>query len=68
MLRIRPTRESVVASHTEVPYEIHLVRFQSDEDFAAFATDPGRERFLHLKNESVRAALLIKGAAEGERP
>ncbi|HWL88626.1 MAG TPA: hypothetical protein VNO21_22640 [Polyangiaceae bacterium] len=63
LLRIRPNEESVVASHGEVPYEVHLLRFQSEEDFAKFARDEERQRFLHLKNESVRAALLVKGTA-----
>jgi len=63
MLRIRPSGENIVAAHVEVPYETHVVRFQTDADFAAFAGDPERQRFLHLKNESVRTALLIKGAA-----
>lgn len=66
LLRIRPNADSIVASHIEVPYEIHIVRFPSDEDFASFAQDEERRRFLHLKNESIRSALLIKGTT-GER-
>jgi len=62
MLRLRPSAASIVASNVEVPYEIHLVSFESADDFARFAEDDERRKFLHLKNESVRATLLIKGA------
>jgi hypothetical protein len=61
VLRLRPNAESVVESHGEVPYEVHIVRFESDEDLASFARDDERQRFLHLKNESIRSSLLIKG-------
>jgi hypothetical protein len=63
VLRIRPNPESVVAAAVEVPYEIHVVRFADERTFEAFARDPERQRFLHLKNESVRTSLLIQGAA-----
>ena len=61
VLRIRPTPESVVASGVEVPYEIHVVRFESEDHFARFVQDEERQRFLHLKNASIRASLLVKG-------
>jgi len=63
LLRVRPNAESIVESRSEPPYEIHIVRFERDEDFARFAQDPERQGALHLKSESVRSALLIKGAA-----
>ena len=63
LLRVRPTSDSIVAASIEVPYEIHLVRFKSEEDFAGFSRDEGRQRFLHLKSESVRASLLVRGTS-----
>ncbi len=63
LLRLRPSPASVVAGSIEVPYEIHLVRFPSDEAFARFAADEERRRFLHLKEESVRSSLLVRGNA-----
>jgi hypothetical protein len=36
LLRVRPTPESVIAAEIEVPYELHVVRFNSQEDFKAF--------------------------------
>jgi antibiotic biosynthesis monooxygenase (ABM) superfamily enzyme len=62
MLRLRPSAQSVIQASVDVPYEIHLVRFDDESDFDAFAQDPERRRFLHLKEESVRATLLVKGA------
>jgi hypothetical protein len=63
ILRLRPNAESVVASAIEVPYEVHVVRFENEEDLGNFMRDDERQRFLHLKNESIRASLLVKGMA-----
>jgi len=61
LLRLRPTDADVIARSIELPYEIHLVRFSSDEAFARFASDEERQRVLHLKNASVRSSLLVRG-------
>lgn len=64
MLRLRPTADSVVVhGMEEVPYEIHLVSFPSSEAFEDFKRDEERKSFLHLKDESIRAMLLIEGRA-----
>ncbi len=62
-LRIRPTPAAVVEAAGEVPYEIHLVSFPTDEAFSRFKEDEERKAFLHLKEQSVRATLLIEGRA-----
>jgi antibiotic biosynthesis monooxygenase (ABM) superfamily enzyme len=62
LLRLRPTQDSVLASQIEVPYEIHLVRFDNEHDLARFTQDDERRRFLHLKEEAVRATWLIQGS------
>jgi uncharacterized protein (DUF1330 family) len=62
LLRVRPTQDSVLASQIEVPYEIHLVRFDNEQDLARFSQDDERQRFLHLKEEAVRATWLVKGS------
>jgi uncharacterized protein (DUF1330 family) len=54
LLRLRPTPETVVAGSIDVPYEIHLVRFPSDEAFSRFAADEERRNVLHLKEAAVR--------------
>ena len=60
-LRIRPTDDSIVENNIEKPYEIHLVEFDSQEDFDNFKKDEERKRFLHLKEKSVRTSILIQG-------
>lgn len=61
MLRIRPSKDDVLEAGIEAPYEMHLVSFPSDEHFERFKGDEARTQFLHLKDESVKAMLLIKG-------
>lgn len=61
LYRLRPDREAFISAEEEKPYEIHLVTFPSEDDFVKFMRDDSRKKFLHLKEESVRAILLIKG-------
>lgn len=71
LFRLRPGPEnfigpSAVSAESEEhpgdhPYEIHVVRFESEADFELFKADKERGSFLHLKEESVRKILLIKG-------
>ena len=63
LLRIRPDEESFIEHHIDRPYEIHLVQFASDQDFEKFKQDEERKKFLHLKEQSIRSVLLIKGIA-----
>jgi len=60
-LRIRPTEDSVIEKNTEPPYEIHLVEFNSQEDFDNFKEDEERKKFLHLKEKSIKSFILIQG-------
>ncbi len=61
LLRIRPEERSFIESSIEKPYEVHLVEFDSEGDFENFMKDEERKRFLHLKEQSIQAAILIKG-------
>ena len=61
LLRVRPDENAYIASNIENPYEIHLVQFETDNDFANFMQDEERKRFLHLKEQSIKSVLLIKG-------
>lgn len=63
LLRVRPAPESVVAGSMDAPYEIHLLRFATPEAVARFSGDEARQRHLHLKNDAVRASLLVTGTA-----
>lgn len=61
LLRIRPTEYNFIESHIDKPYEIHLVEFQTQQDFDYFLKDEERKKFLHLKEQSIKEAILIQG-------
>jgi uncharacterized protein (DUF1330 family) len=61
LLRVRPDEDAYIESNIENPYEIHLVEFETDNDLANFMQDEERKRFLHLKEQSIKSVLLIKG-------
>jgi uncharacterized protein (DUF1330 family) len=61
LIRLRPGDHSVIENNIDKPYEIHLVEFNSEQDFQNFNQDEERRKFLHLKEQSVKAVLLIKG-------
>ncbi len=61
LLRVRPTEHTYIESHIDKPYEIHLVEFDSQQDFDNFKQDEERKKFLHLKNQSIKSAILIQG-------
>lgn len=58
--RIRPTKEVFLSAEDELPYEIHLVSFDSENDFENFSKDKERNNFIHLKNISVKSILSLK--------
>ena len=61
LLRVRPGNDSFVEHLIERPYEIHLVEFDSEQDFENFKHDEERKKFLHLKEQSIKTAILIQG-------
>ncbi|TCK85258.1 hypothetical protein C8N28_0560 [Albibacterium bauzanense] len=61
LFRIRPTENNFIESHIDKPYEIHLVEFETQQDFDNFKQDEERKKFLHLKNQSVKSSILIQG-------
>lgn len=61
LLRLRPAENNFIELHIDKPYEIHLVEFNSEEDFQNFSKDEARKQFLHLKEQSIKSLLLIKG-------
>ena len=61
LLRVRPTENSFVEYNIDKPYEIHLVEFNDERDFTNFMQDEERKKFLHLKEQSIRSVILIKG-------
>lgn len=61
LFRIRPTEDNFIESRIDKPYEIHLVEFQTQQDFERFLKDEERKKFLHLKEQSIKEAILIQG-------
>jgi len=61
LLRVRPTASSFIENNIEKPYEIHLVEFADEQDFENFKQDEERKKFLHLKEQSIKSVILIKG-------
>ena len=61
LFRVRPGEEAYIESTIEKPYEIHLVEFETDNDFSNFMHDEDRRRFLHLKDQSIKSVFLVKG-------
>ena len=59
--RVRPQKEDFIDKHEELTYEFHFISFESDEDLSNFMKDDSRLEFIHLKNESVKSMLLMKG-------
>jgi uncharacterized protein (DUF1330 family) len=61
LFRVRPNDDSFIEHHIDKPYEIHLVEFNTEQDFKNFTQDEERTRFLHLKEQSIKASILIQG-------
>jgi uncharacterized protein (DUF1330 family) len=59
--RIRTNESSFIGLQADKPYEIHLVEFNSEQDFENFKKDEERKKFLHLKEQSIKASVLIQG-------
>jgi uncharacterized protein (DUF1330 family) len=62
LFRVRPNENSFVEHQIDKPYEIHLVEFDSEQDFNNFMHDEERKKFLHLKDKSIKASILYKGS------
>jgi hypothetical protein len=60
-LRVRTDQNSFIGPHAERPYEIHVVEFNTEEDFENFKKDEERKKFLHLKEQSIQASVMILG-------
>lgn len=61
--RIRPDKSNFIDGDAkETPYEIHIISFDSEQQLQNFMQDDKRLNFIHLKNESVKSVLLVKGS------
>ena len=61
LFRLRPSDNAFIEHSVEKPYEIHLVEFDSQQDFDNFKKDEERKKFLHLKDKSIKESVMIQG-------
>jgi uncharacterized protein (DUF1330 family) len=61
LMRVRPTPEDFIEHQMDMPYEIHLISFDSEQDFEQFKQDEERKKYLHLKEQSINESILIQG-------
>ena len=61
LFRVRPPEDAFVELHMDRPYEIHFVKFDTERESKNFMRHEERKRFLHLKEQSIRASILIQG-------
>lgn len=61
LMRVRPAESNFIETHMDQPYEIHLIEFETQQDFDNFMKDEERKNILHLKEQSIKTSMLIKG-------
>lgn len=61
LYRIRPKKENFISSNNELPYEIHIITFNTEKELNAFIKDDNRLNYMHLKEASIKSILLVKG-------
>ncbi len=61
LFRVRPADGAFIEINIDKPYEIHLVEFETQQDFDNFKQDEERKKFLHLKEQSIKTSILIQG-------
>jgi uncharacterized protein (DUF1330 family) len=61
LLRLRPSQNEIVENLQDNPYEVHIIRFETEADFESFMRDDERKNSLYLKEQSVKSSMLIKG-------
>ena len=61
LFRVRPDNGAFIQHQMDKPYEIHLVEFDSEQDFENFKKDEERKKYLHLKEQSIRSSIMIQG-------
>lgn len=47
------------APESEIPDEVHLLNFDTDDGFQAFRADPDLNQFKGLREEAVRKAIVL---------
>jgi len=59
--RIRPAAENFIYPiESELPYELHIVSFETKADFLKFKDDPVRTKHLELLQRAVKRFLVLE--------
>jgi len=59
--RIRPAAENFIYPiESELPYELHIVSFETRADFLKFKDDPVRTKHLELLQRAVKRFLVLE--------
>jgi uncharacterized protein (DUF1330 family) len=61
LLRVRLGENSFIEHHMDKPYEIHFVEFDTLHNFENFLQDEERKKILHLKEQSIKASVMVQG-------
>ncbi len=61
MYRFRTKEDINFSFNKEMPNEIHLISFEPEEGFEKFMNNDDRKKYVHLKDESVKSVILMKG-------
>jgi antibiotic biosynthesis monooxygenase (ABM) superfamily enzyme len=64
VLRLRLGPGTQIGGSAEPPYELHIVRFASAADFEAYLNDPVRQQWLHLKDQGLERAVVLRSHDE----
>ncbi|MBE2227395.1 MAG: DUF1330 domain-containing protein [Ignavibacteria bacterium] len=60
-LRLRPGRDNFIyPTEGELPYEVHIVSFETKEDFLRFKNDPVRIKNQELLKNSVKKITVME--------
>ncbi|HEX7016969.1 MAG TPA: DUF1330 domain-containing protein [Cyclobacteriaceae bacterium] len=61
LFRFRPDPLNLIVSTIGMPYEVQLLRFETERSFDCFMQDEERKRLLLSKEHTIRSVILIKG-------
>jgi uncharacterized protein (DUF1330 family) len=59
LYRLRPDRKSYLNESADYPYEIHLIEFESKQDYENYLSDPERSKFDQLREKSLLKAVVL---------
>jgi uncharacterized protein (DUF1330 family) len=68
LFRLRPDPLDLIASTIGIPYEVQLLRFETEDAFERFMHDEERKNLVLSKEHAIRSVILIKGQLVASTP